>query len=125
MADIIRKKHNALAILDTTAIRSAVCDELDELNRIASLERERAALLKTTAISGKDLNNRSVMENRFGKEDLAEFRKRHSHLQKVFSKVQSLNGISRELLNHSLNFIRQNIGILTDGGNRRLVDRKA
>ncbi len=131
MVVILNKKLEALSKLDTAAIQSIVVQELDLLKRIQTVEKERAGILKAFSISGADLNpsirhaGREVLETKLGKDDSEKFIELHLNLRRSFLKVQSLNGICRALLRHSLAFIRHNIHILTDGGNRKLVDRRA
>lgn len=125
MAVILNKKHEALSKLDTTTIQSLVVEELTELKTINAVEKERAGILKELSLSGADLNDCQALEKKLGKEGSETYNKLHSNFKRAFTKVLSLNGISRAMLKHSLAFIRHNIHILTDGGNRRLVDRKA
>ncbi len=125
MAAVLIKKHEAISKLDTVSVQSVVTEELSELKRINTFEKERAGILNELSLSGPDLNDSLALENRLGKEDSELYAELHSNLKAAFSRVQSLNGISRALLKHSLAFIRHNIHILTDGGNRKLVDRKA
>lgn len=131
MAGVLDKKLQAISKLDTAAVRNVVVQELEVLKKIQTIEKDRASVLKALSLSGADLDppvnhpNGKVLEKKLGKEDSEKFIDLHSNLKKSFMKVQSLNGICRALLKHSLSFIRHNIHILTDGGNRRLVDRKA
>ena len=131
MAGVLDKKLRAISRLDTAAVQNIVVQELEVLKRIQTIEKDRASVLKALSLSGTDFNipvndrNGGALENKLGKEDSEKFISLHSDLKKSFMKVQSLNGICRALLKHSLSFIRHNIHILTEGGSRRLVDRKA
>ncbi|MCL4510615.1 MAG: flagellar protein FlgN [Bacteroidetes bacterium] len=125
MTVILDKKHQAIARLDNAAIQSLVSEELEELNTIHNIEKERAVVLNNLGLSGADLNDAGVLEKKLGKEDSESYRKLHLAFYNIFAKTQALNGISRILLSRSLAFIRNNIRILTDDGNRKLVDKKA
>lgn len=131
MAGVLDKKLRAISKLDTAAVQSIVIQELEVLKKIQTIEKDRAAVLKALSLSGPDLNSSvyqkhgSALEEKLGKEDSERFIGLHSNLKKSFMKVQSLNAICRALLKHSLSFIKHNIHILTDGGNRKLVDRRA
>ena len=125
MAIILNKKHQSIAELDNAAIQSTVSEELDELNKIHGVEKERTAVLGKLGLSGADLNDPNILEKKLGEEVSKDYRKLHSALYDAFAKAQVLNGISKILLGHSLAFIRQNIRIMTDNGNRKLVDKKA
>jgi len=125
MAVIIHAKHDALSKLNTRMVQQILVEELEELKRIKAVEMERAAILKQLSLSGNDLNQPSVLEKKLGGEAVNIFVPLHSNFKKAFARVVSLNGVSRVLLKHSLAFIKQNINILTEGGKRKLVDRKA
>jgi len=125
MATILNKKLEAVSNLNSAAVLNIVGEEFAELKKIQTVEKERAEILKELALSGADLNDLRVLEKKLGKEDSEVYGKLHRSLKHEFTRVQSLNGISRAVLKHSLAFIRQNISILTDGGNRKLVDRRA
>jgi DNA-binding Xre family transcriptional regulator len=125
MADVLSGKLGAISRLDTQAVQEIVIQELEVLKRIQTIEKERACLLHELSISGIDLNDLKTLENKFGIQESNEYRRLHLKLKESFMRVQSLNGICRALLNHSLSFIKHNIHILTDGGNRKLVDRRA
>jgi len=125
MAVILNAKHDALSKLNTGMVRQILVEELEELKCIQAVEKERAGVLKELSLSGKDLNSRAVLENKLGAEDSKVFMSLHASLKKSLARVISLNGISRSLLKHSLAFIKQNINILTEGGKRKLVDRRA
>ncbi|MCL5035355.1 MAG: flagellar protein FlgN [Bacteroidetes bacterium] len=125
MAEVLGKKHDAISRLDTAAIQSMVSEELEVLNRVRVVEKERGWLLKQLGLNGKDLNDADLLEKKLGKADSHAYRRLHLDFQRAFSKVIQLNNISRVLLLHSLGFIRQNIRILTDDGRRKLVDKKA
>ncbi len=124
MAVILNVKHEALASLNTRMVQQILVEELEELKRIQSVERERGRILKNLSLSGEDLNKRDTLLRTLGEEDAIAFLSLHSMLKKSFTRVTSLNGISRTLLKHSIAFIKQNINILTEGGRRKLVDRK-
>jgi len=125
MATILAAKHDAIAQLNTCMVQQILVEELEELKRIQTVEKERARVLKEMSLSGKDLNDKSFLVKKLGEESSAIFASIHSNLKRSFARVVSLNGISRALLNHSIAFIKQNINILTEGGRRKLVDRKA
>lgn len=125
MAAVLDRKHSAISKLDTGAIQSIVSEELEALNNVRIIEKERVQLLKGLGLKVKDLTDSGVLERQFGKEDFLNYRKLHIDFQKAFNKVIQLNNVSRVLLLHSLAFIRQNIRILTDDGKRKLVDKKA
>ena len=125
MAAVLGKKHDAISRLDTNAIQSIVSEELEVLNRMRTVERQRGDILKKAGLKGKDLTDSVVMEKELGRQDSITYRKLHLDFQNAFRKVIQLNNISRVLLLHSLGFIRQNIRILTDDGRRKLVDKKA
>jgi FlgN protein len=124
MRAILLRKRDAIARLDTEAIRNAVTEELDELKRIKSAEDERARVLKKLQLSGLDLDDPGSLMEKLGR--IGEpYSKAHSDFKKIFAEVQHLNGMINVLLVHSVAFIKQNIRILTDNGNRKLVDKKA
>jgi len=125
MADVIRRKHEAIAKLDTINVQGLVSEELVLLNNIRIVEKERSDVLKSMMLSAKDLNDEGAITAKLGNEDSATYRKLHAEFQNAFNKVVQLNNMSRILLLHSLAFIRKNISILTNDGNRRLVDRRA
>jgi FlgN protein len=125
MAVILNTKHQAISKLNTRMVQQVLVEELEELKRIQTVEKERVALLENLSLNGDDLNNKTVLETKLGEEGARNFMPLHSSFQKSFARVISLNSISRALLKHSLAFIRQNINILTEGGKRKLVDRKA
>lgn len=125
MADILVKKQNAIARLDTEAIRGLVSEELSKLNSIRVIEKERAEILKALSLSGKELNEPAALVRKLGSDDSEIYAELHKKFRTAFDKVRQLNDLCRVLLLHSLAFIRQNIRILTDDGNRKLVDKKA
>ncbi|MFZ1082052.1 MAG: flagellar export chaperone FlgN [Candidatus Kryptoniota bacterium] len=125
MAVVLNKKLIALSKLDTAAVQNIVVQELEVLKSIQTVERERAGILRSLFLSGAELNDSRALEKKLGKENSEEYSSLHANLKNSYIKVQRLNGISRALLKHSLAFIRHNIHILTDGGNRKLVDRRA
>ena len=131
MAGVLGKKLQAVSKLDTASLQNIVVEELSVLKKIQLIEKDRASVLKSLSLQGTDISlsvnkrNSRALEKKLGQEDSEKFINLHSDLKKSFMKVQSLNGICRALLRHSLSFIRHNIHILTDGGNRRLVDRRA
>lgn len=125
MADILARKRDAIARLDTRAVQEILSEEISKMNAIRRLERERASILQSLSITGKELNEPASLDGKLGKAEAENFVRLHSKFRKVFEKVQQLNGTCRFLLINSLAFIRQNIRILTDDGNRKLVDKKA
>lgn len=125
MAVILNVKHEALSKLNTQMVQKTLIEELEELKQIRGVEKERAAVLKELSLSGSDLNNIAALNKKLGEEEAKIYMPLHLNFKKAFARVISLNGISRALLKHSLAFIKQNINILTDGGNRKLIDRKA
>ncbi|HUI29782.1 MAG TPA: flagellar export chaperone FlgN [Candidatus Acidoferrales bacterium] len=125
MAVILNAKHEAISKLHSKMVQQILVEELERLKRIQTIEKERAMILKDLSLSGKDLNDSVVIRKKFGEEDSKIVASLHSNLKESFARVVSLNGISRALLRHSLAFIRQNINILTEGGKRKLIDRKA
>lgn len=125
MAGILGRKHDAISKLDTASVQSIVGEELEVLNIIRVIEKERAQLLKANGLEGKDLTDSGTLERELGSADASSYRRLHLDFQNAFSKVLRLNNVSRVLLVHSLAFIRQNIRILTDDGRRKLVDKRA
>lgn len=125
MADILARKRDAIARLDTAAVQVILSEEISRMNAIRQLERDRASILQALSISGKELNEPASLERKLGKSDADNYVKLHLKFRAVFGKVQQLNSMCRFLLLNSLAFIRQNIRILTDDGNRKLVDKKA
>ncbi len=125
MAAILNAKLEALSKLNTQKVQEILVEELEELKHIQTVERERAKVLKELALSGKDLNDKFMLAKKLGEDETKVFMPLHSSLKKSLARVISLNGISKALLRHSIAFIRQNINILTGGGKRKLVDRKA
>jgi hypothetical protein len=125
MAIILNAKHEALSQLNTRMVQQALVEELEELKRIQMVEKERARVLKELSLSGKDLNDEIVLSQKLGEEETKAYMPLHKNLKESLARVISLNGISRALLRHSIAFIKQNINILTEGGKRKLVDRKA
>lgn len=125
MAGILARKRDAIARLDTNAVREILNEEISEMNAIKELERQRSSVLQSLSLSGKDLNEPTALERALGKEGAENFAVTHGKFRTVFGEVQRLNGTCRFLLLNSLAFIRKNIRILTDDGNRKLVDKKA
>ena len=125
MADILVRKQNAIARLDTAAIQGLVSEELSKLNSIRLIEKERAEILKALSLSGKELNEPAALVEKLGTGDSETYAELHRKFRAAFDKALQLNEMCRVLLLHSLAFIRQNIRILTDDGNRKLVDKKA
>jgi len=125
MAIILSAKHQAIAQLDTQMIQQILVEELEELKQIQIVEKMRATMLRELSLKSSDLRKSAMLETVLGKDGAHEFAAAQSNFRKSFARVISLNGISRALLKHSLAFIKQNIYILTEGGKRKLVDRKA
>lgn len=125
MADILVKKQNAIARLDTKAIQGLVSEELSKMNDIRKLEKDRAEILKSLDVSGKELNDPVSLTKKIGREDSDSYTELHRNFRAAFEKVRKLNDMCQVLLLHSLAFIRQNIRILTDDGKRKLVDKRA
>lgn len=125
MADILARKRDAIARLDTPAVQEILGEEISKMNTIRRMERERASILQSLSISGEELGDPASLERKLGKQDAENFVLLHSRFRGIFDRVLQLNGTCRFLLINSLAFIRQNIRILTDDGNRKLVDKKA
>lgn len=125
MADILARKRDAIASLDTNAIPEILNEEITVMKVIKELELERVSVLQSLSLSGKDLNQLASMERILGKEDAQSYMRLHAEFRAIFEQVQRLNGMCRFLLVNSLAFIKQNIRILTDDGNRKLVDKRA
>jgi len=125
MAIILNAKHDALSRLNTQMVQQILVEELEQLKRIQIVEKERVEILKDLSLSGKELNDKAALAKKLGADDSRVFMSLHANLKKSLARVISLNGISRALLKHSLAFIKQNINILTEGGKRKLVDRRA
>ncbi|HQT91520.1 MAG TPA: flagellar export chaperone FlgN, partial [Candidatus Kryptobacter bacterium] len=119
------RKQAAIGKLDTEEIQKIVGEELDELNNIRLAEEKRAAILKRLALSGSDVNDPRMLSAKLGRENSENYLKLHTGFRKVYEQVVQLNNITNVILLHSIAFIRQNIRILTDNGNRKLVDKKA
>lgn len=125
MADILARKRDAISRLDTPAVQEILGEEMSKMNAIRLLERERASILQALSVSGEELNSPALLEPKLGKQGAEKFVLLHSKFRGIFDEVLRLNGTCRFLLINSLAFIRQNIRILTDDGNRKLVDKKA
>lgn len=125
MLGILKRKQAAIARLETEEIRKIVGEELDELNNIRVAEEKRAAILKRLALAGIDVNDTSALAAKLGRENSENYLKLQAGFRKVYEQVVQLNNITNVVLLHSIAFIRQNIRILTDNGNRKLVDKKA
>lgn len=125
MAGILSKKQSAISQLDTSMVQSLISEELSGLNRIRSLEKEREGILQILSLAGSELDNRESLNARLGKENSALFGELHSRFRAAWKEMRRLNDMCQVLLLHSLDFIKQNIRILTDDGKRKLVDKKA
>ncbi len=125
MSEILARKRDAIARLDTNVIREILNEEITTMKMVKELERERFSVLQSLSLSGVDLNEPSSLERVLGKEGAEGYMKVHAKFRSIFETVQRLNGTCRFLLVNSLAFIRQNIRILTDDGNRKLVDKRA
>ncbi len=125
MAEILSGKKTAVAALDTRAVEHLVTLELEQMNKIRSIEAVRAGILKSLSISGKDLNNSLSLKEKIGEDWAEKYSAVHRNFKIAYSDVQSLNTLCKVLLVHSLAFIKQNIRILTEDGRRKLVDKKA
>lgn len=125
MIDILMKKQDAISNLNTEEIQRLISEELSELNDIKALERERARILDSLSISGKQLDEPEVLEQKLGKEASRAFTELHTKFRATFARVKQLNDLCGVLLLHSLAFIKQNIRILTNDGKRKLVDKRA
>ncbi len=125
MLGILRRKQAAIGKLDTEEIQKIVGEELDELNNIRLAEEKRAAILKRLALSGGDVNDPRMLSAKLGREGSEDYLKLQAGFKQVYEQVVQLNNITNVVLLHSIAFIRQNIRILTDNGNRKLVDKKA
>ena len=125
MLGILTRKQAAIGKLDTEEIQRIVGEELDELNKIRLAEEKRAAILKRLALSGSDVNDPGMLSAKLGREGSEDYLKLQAGFKKVYEQVVQLNNITNVVLLHSIAFIRQNIRILTDNGNRKLVDKKA
>ncbi len=124
MLEILHRKQEAISKLDTEAIRNLVSEELNGLKRIGSVEKERSQIIGKLGLTAEDLNDPRALGEKLGN-SAGSYAKLHAAFKEVFSQVTRLNGIINILLLHSVAFIKQNISILTDNGNRRLVDKKA
>ncbi len=125
MLGILTRKQVAIGKLDTEEIQKIVGEELDELNNIRLAEEKRAAILKRLALSGSDVNDPRMLSAKLGRESSEDYLKLQAGFKQVYEQVVQLNTITNVVLLHSIAFIRQNIRILTDNGNRKLVDKKA
>jgi FlgN protein len=125
MLGILKRKQAAIAKLDTEEIQKIVGEELDKLNNIRVAEEKRAVILKRLALSGIDVNDTRTLAAKLGRENSETYLKLQTGFRKVYDQVVQLNNITNVVLLHSIAFIRQNIRILTDNGNRKLVDKKA
>lgn len=125
MIDILIRKQKAIERLDTAEIQSIVREEFQQLNRIQGAEKARVSTIGSLGLKAQDLGDAEALAGKLGRERSATYAALHSAFRKVHAQVVQLNSITNALLVHSIAFIKQNIRILTDNGNRKLVDKKA
>ena len=125
----IAKEHQAIIAFDGDALMTCTGHEEELIRALGSIEQERVRCSKEifTAPAGSGQLDSPTLEDAaglLGSRDASAVAALHSRLRTAARNVLDLNMQNRTLLQHSLNFVRETLRIITSGHTRQIVDQK-
>ncbi len=125
---VLEEQQQAIVHLNINSLDELIAREHQLLKPIQDLEKERTKIVNYLSPSSSQKNNAAIPLREFVEHLNAEDAKRISDLgTKLSGKVEDILNINRRLkilLNQSLRFVRESVGILTNNYSKQLIDQK-
>jgi flagellar biosynthesis/type III secretory pathway chaperone len=126
------QQQQAILSFQADGLRQAVVNEEGLIEPLMDVEHQRAQLaqdivIKTPALKGVPGANQvklSDIISQINKDESARIGDLGARLRDVVEQVRTVNQQNKTLLEHSLQFIRGTIRLVTDNYSRSLVDQK-
>lgn len=125
---VLEEQQQAIVHLNIDSLDELIAREHQLLKPIQDLEKERTKIVSYLSLQSSRKNDSAISLREFVGHLNAEDAKRISDLgTRLSGKVEDILNFNRRikiLLNQSLRFVRESVGILTDNYSKQLIDQK-
>jgi flagellar biosynthesis/type III secretory pathway chaperone len=126
LLNVMKRKQEAIIALTLENIKSSVSEEIKLVSMTKSLERERLDLIKQIMPSDSNPDNITLTQliSNSNAAEGSRLLNLKDKLHKTLDDLKNINETNMLLIERSKKFIKENISIMTQNGNRQLVNTK-
>ena len=120
LLDLHRRKQRVIIAFDGDMLAACLRQEQELLNPLEAVEKERVKLAHAVVglTTAKEGLNRQLPDSNDRVSDLTE------RLREVVGQILAVNSLNKTLLEHSREFMRESLRLMTENYSYQLVDRR-